>query len=106
MSLITKAKLMGNLCQVCPAVLADVVDGSFHPQDALVLLGCHFHPVFEKPLHMPLADADLFVKHPRCCVFVEAFQGLLQRPGDGLCETEMPAQPSLQCVHPAYVVMV
>jgi len=104
MSLVTEAELMSNFSQVNLAMLTNVIDGPFHPKNALVLLRRHFHPVFEKAFHMPLTDFQVLRKRARFRIVSHTLQSLLQSAGNEPGEPEVVISPALHRAHAAYIV--
>jgi hypothetical protein len=82
MGLVTEAELVSDFGQVNLAMLTNVIDGPFHPKNALVLFGRHFHPVFEKAFHMALTDFQVLRERARFRIISYTVQSLLQSAGN------------------------
>src|SRR5690554_3262258 len=104
MGLVAEAELVSYFSQVNLAMLTNVIDRPFHSKNALVLLGCHFHPVFEKAFHMALTDFQVLCERARFRIVSHTVQSLLKCAGDQPGEPEVVISPALHRAHAAYVV--
>src|SRR5690606_15271926 len=105
MGLVAEAELVSYFSQADLAMLTNVIDGPFHPKNALVLLGRHFHPVFEKAFHMALTDFQVLCERARFRIISHTVQSLLQCAGNEPGEPEVVLGPALQRAHAAHVVV-